>query len=82
MARSGYLSQTTNRFNSQAVELMLERRAPSTSGVKLGLLLPFSGPYKALGEELYSGVQMANVAAGQPFDLVWPIRGWTLRIAN
>lgn len=41
-----------------------------TSGVKLGLLLPFSGPYKALGEELYSGVQMANEAAGQPFDLV------------
>ena len=40
------------------------------SGVKLGLLLPFSGPYKSLGEELYSGVQMANEAAGQPFDLV------------
>ena len=48
----------------------MERRARTTSGVKLGLLLPFSGPYKALGEELYSGVQMANEAAGQPFDLV------------
>jgi len=44
--------------------------ATVASGVKLGLLLPFSGPYKALGEELYSGVQMANEAAGQPFDLV------------
>ena len=42
----------------------------ASSGVKLGLLLPFSGPYKALGEELYSGVQMANEDAGQPFDLV------------
>jgi len=44
--------------------------ATVASKVKLGLLLPFSGPYKALGEELYSGVQMANEAAGQPFDLV------------
>lgn len=42
----------------------------SSPRAKLGLLLPFSGPYKALAEELYSGVQMANEAAGQPFDLI------------
>ena len=48
----------------------LSGEAKALSGVKLGLLLPFSGPYRALGEELYSGVQMANEAAGQPFDLV------------
>ena len=39
--------------------------------MKLGLLLPFSGPYKALGRRaLFRGADGQRSAAGQPFDLV------------
>lgn len=37
---------------------------------KLGLLLPLSGAYHAIAEELYSGMQMANEDAGAPFQLI------------
>lgn len=37
---------------------------------KLGLLLPLSGPYRAIAEELYSGMKMANEDAGNPFQLI------------
>ncbi len=37
---------------------------------KLGLLLPLSGPYQRIANEIYAGVKMANEAAGEPFDLI------------
>ncbi len=37
---------------------------------KLGLLLPMTGPYRSLAEELYAGVQMANEEAGDLFQLI------------
>ena len=37
---------------------------------RLGLLLPVSGPYRRIGEELRQGVQLANREAGSPFELV------------
>jgi len=37
---------------------------------KLGLLLPLSGPYHTIAEELYSGMQMANEDAGELFQLI------------
>jgi ABC-type branched-subunit amino acid transport system substrate-binding protein len=42
----------------------------ASAKAKLGLLLPMSGPYRAVAEELYTGVQMANQDAGEPFDLI------------
>ncbi|MFT5088346.1 MAG: ABC-type branched-subunit amino acid transport system substrate-binding protein [Planctomycetota bacterium] len=38
--------------------------------VKLGLLLPLSGPYHSIADELYSGMQMANEDAGDLFQLI------------
>ena len=37
---------------------------------RLGLLLPVTGPYRRIGEELHQGVQLANREAGSPFELV------------
>ena len=37
---------------------------------RLGLLLPLTGPYRQVGEELYAGVQLANEEAGEPFELI------------
>ena len=44
-------------------------RADSESP-RLGLLLPVTGPYRRIGEELREGVQLANREAGSPFELV------------
>ena len=44
--------------------------AVPTARVKLGLLLPLSGPYQRIANEIYAGVSMANEAAGEPFDLI------------
>lgn len=37
---------------------------------RLGLLLPLTGPYRRIGEELREGVQLANREAGSPFKLI------------
>ncbi|MEE3234083.1 MAG: ABC transporter substrate-binding protein [Candidatus Latescibacterota bacterium] len=37
---------------------------------KLGLLLPLSGTYASIAQEIYNGVEMANVAAGHPFEII------------
>ena len=37
---------------------------------RLGLLLPVTGPYRRIGEELRQGVYLANLEAGSPFELV------------
>ena len=37
---------------------------------RLGLLLPVTGPYRRIGEEIREGVQLANREAGNPFELV------------
>ena len=37
---------------------------------RLGLLMPVTGPYRRIGEELRQGVQLANREAGSPFELV------------
>ena len=37
---------------------------------RLGLLLPMTGPYQRIGEELRDGVQLANREAGSPFELI------------
>ncbi len=37
---------------------------------RLGLLLPMTGPYHRIGEELRDGVQLANREAGSPFELI------------
>tara|TARA_B100001250_G_scaffold139379_1_gene119368 strand:+ start:3195 stop:5312 length:2118 start_codon:yes stop_codon:yes gene_type:complete len=37
---------------------------------KLGLLLPLSGTYASIAQEIYNGVEMANAAAGQPFEVI------------
>ena len=37
---------------------------------RLGLLLPLTGPYRRIGEELREGVQLANREAGSPFELI------------
>lgn len=40
------------------------------SEYKLGLLLPLSGMYATIAQEIYNGVEMANFAAGQPFEII------------
>ncbi len=45
------------------------RRVGSESP-RLGLLLPMTGPYHRIGEELRDGVQLANREASSPFELV------------
>ena len=40
------------------------------SAPRLGLLLPLTGPYQRIGEELRQGVLLANREAGSPFELV------------
>lgn len=37
---------------------------------RLGLLLPMTGPYRQIGEDLLAGVQMANQEAGGIFELI------------
>ena len=37
---------------------------------RLGLLLPMTGPYRPIGEELLAGVQLANWEAGSIFELI------------
>lgn len=37
---------------------------------RLGLLLPLTGPYRRIGEELREGVQLANREAGSRFELI------------
>ena len=47
------------------------RRVGVVSGPpRLGLLLPLTGPYRRIGEELREGVQLANREAGSPFELI------------
>ena len=46
------------------------QRPGAGSGLpRLGLLLPLTGPYHRIGEELREGVQLANLEAGSPFEL-------------
>ena len=40
------------------------------SEYKLGLLLPLSGTYATIAQEIYNGVEMANFAAGEPFEII------------
>ena len=37
---------------------------------RIGLLLPLTGPYSQIGEELFEGVQLANEEAGGLFELI------------
>jgi ABC-type branched-subunit amino acid transport system substrate-binding protein len=37
---------------------------------RIGLLLPITGPYRQVGEELLEGVQLANEEAGGVFELI------------
>ena len=37
---------------------------------RLGLLLPMTGPYRRIGEELLGGVQLANEEMGEIFELI------------
>ena len=37
---------------------------------KLGLLLHLSGTYSSIAQEIYNGVEMANAAAGHPFEVI------------
>jgi len=37
---------------------------------RLGLLLPLSGPWRQIGEDLFAGVQLANEQLGESFELV------------
>ena len=47
------------------------QRPGAGSGLpRLGLLLPVTGPYHRIGGELHQGVQLANLEAGSPFELV------------
>jgi ABC-type branched-subunit amino acid transport system substrate-binding protein len=49
-----------------------ERIRRATDGPRLGLLLPLSGSgfQRQVGDDLHAGVQLANEAAGEPFELV------------
>ena len=48
----------------------VQRPGVGTGSPQLGLLLPVTGPYQRIGEELHQGVQLANLEAGSPFELV------------
>lgn len=43
---------------------------PRVGSPRLGLLLPLTGPDRRIGEELRQGVQLANLEAGSPFELI------------
>ena len=47
-----------------------QRPRVGSESPRLGLLLPVTGPYHRIGEELREGVQLANREAGNPFELV------------
>ena len=47
-----------------------ERPDVGSGSPRLGLLLPLTGPYQRIGEELHQGVLLANREAGSPFELV------------
>ncbi len=47
-----------------------QRPGVGSGSPRLGLLLPVTGPYRRIGEELREGVQLANREAGSPFELV------------
>ena len=47
-----------------------QRPRVGSGSPRLGLLLPVTGPYHRIGEELREGVQLANQEAGSPFELV------------
>ncbi len=37
---------------------------------KLGLLLPITGAYASIAQQIYNGVELANTYAGQPFEII------------
>ena len=48
----------------------VQRSGVGSGSPRLGLLLPLTGPYQRIGEELRQGVLLANREAGSPFELV------------
>ena len=48
----------------------VQRPGVGSGSPRLGLLLPLTGPYQRIGEELRQGVLLANREAGSPFELV------------
>jgi ABC-type branched-subunit amino acid transport system substrate-binding protein len=65
------LGQTPNE--AALAEMEFTDRAwglPQGGKPKIGLLLPLSGPQRAIGRDLLSGVELANRQHGQPFELM------------
>lgn len=69
-ARQTYRDRVVNGLFAPLAAVWGEPSSVCSGPPRLGLLLPVTGPYRRIGEELREGVQLANQEADSPFELV------------